>query len=165
MQIYESIVPEGLLAHVEGWAELHSEKGYTWADFASGTTGLAQTLAVANLLWPTLVEVEGYVFIVKFHAQFSPESRLHALREQFGDDKRRIERFVNAWAMTDFFRSDQFASAPELGDEALLAAFGSALQLLWTLRLQTVFPDREFVVELGENIEGEDGLAITVYEK
>lgn len=137
MQIHESIVPEALLTHVPGWSELYQEKGYRWASYATNNTGLIQTLAVANLFRPTVVEDEGCVFIGMFYR----EPHMHELREQFGDDKRRIERWVrvNAWALTDFFRSDQFASAPELGDEALLATFGNALQLLWSLHLQTVF--------------------------
>lgn len=160
MRIYESVVPESLLSHLAGWDTLR-EKGYTWADYATNTSGLAQTLSVINVLWPTVVEDEGCVFIGKFYR----ESRMGYLREHIGNDKRQIERWVNAWALTDFFRSDQFSGAPELEDDALLAAFGNALQLLWMLRLQELFPDREFVVELGENIEGEDGLAITAFEK
>jgi hypothetical protein len=160
MQIYPSLISAELLTRVAGWDDLVSN-GLSWKDLASNDVDLEHTLAVSAVFWPDIVEDEGHVFIGYFYR----EPHLDQLKLQFGADKRRIERWTNAWALADFFRGSQLADSPFSPDPVLLNAFGEALQLFWSLRLKALFPERRFQVELGENIEGEDGLTITVYEE
>ncbi len=65
------------------------------------------------------------------------------------------------WGWADFFL---LADSPSVHDDVLITAFGETLRFFWSLRLQTLFPDRKFVVEVDEGIEGERGLAITFYQ-
>jgi hypothetical protein len=89
-------------------------------------------------------------------------SRLEKLKEHFNNRKQKIERWVNAWSLADFFL---LAYTSSVEDPQLLEAFGETLRFFWSLRLQTLFPNREFIIEIGEAIEGENGLSITLYEK
>jgi hypothetical protein len=86
------------------------------------------------------------------------------VRERFGNDPSRIESWINAWALTDYFRRQQFDGDLILGDDGMLRGLGEALKLFWSLRLKTLFPTREFLVEMGDDLEGDDGLAVTFYE-
>ncbi len=166
--VYESIVSESLLTHFP------DQRGKTLMNHAANTCGIEDVLAITSLIWPTIVEEDGHVFIAEFYALDlqTPYSRdLQKLKEQFGNDKRKIERWVNAWSLPQLFFTYQRFDAGELpppsaiDDETLVEAFGEVLRFFWSLRLNLLFPQREFVIELGEGIEGESGLAITLYEK
>lgn len=124
---------------------------------AANSVGIEDTLAVSNVLWPTIVEDDGYVFVADFYNQ-----NLERLKTQFHNDKRTIERQVNAWSLADFFL---MASSPSVDSEVLITKFGEMSHFFWSLRLKTLFPEREFIVDVDENIEGERGLSITFYEK
>ena len=67
-----------------------------------------------------------------------------------------------AWSLSDFFL---LSASPSIQDDTLVDAYGNMLHFFWKLRLQTLFPEEDFVVELSEEIEGERGLAITFYKK
>jgi hypothetical protein len=158
-RVYESIVSDSLLTHFP------VQRGKTLLNHAANTSGIEDVIAITSLLWPEIAEEEGYVFIAEFYTQ-----NLHNLKERFGADKQKIERWVNAWSLPQlFFKYQQYdASEPPppsaIDDWTLVEAFGEVLQYFWSLRLKLLFPQREFVVELGEGIEGESGLAITLYE-
>jgi hypothetical protein len=150
MKVYESVVSDTLLSH------FHRQEGHTLMNHAANVCGIEETLAVASLLWPTIIEDGGYIFIAEFYTQ-----DLEQLKKQFKNIKSKIERWVNAWSLADFFL---LADSPSVHDDVLITAFGETLRFFWSLRLQTLFPDRKFVVEVDEGIEGERGLAITFYQ-
>jgi hypothetical protein len=160
MKVYESIVSDNILNHFPP----HAAK--TLMNFAANTSGIEEALAMATVFWPTIVEDDGHIFIADFYTQ-----SLEQLKVQFHHDKRKIERWVNAWSLPQFFyryhrfHADDLPSPSAIDDEALIRAFGEVLRFFWSLRLKTLFPDREFVIELGEGIEEESGLAITFSEK
>jgi hypothetical protein len=160
MKVYESIVSETLLSH------LPEPRGRTFMNHAANSYGIEEALAMASLFWPTIVEDEGHVFIAEFY-----NPGLEILKEQFHHDKRKIERWVNAWSLPEFFyryqryQSQDIPPASAIDDELVVQAFGEVLRFFWSLRLKTLFPDREFIIEVGDAIEGEAGLSITLYEK
>jgi len=151
MKTFESVVNDSLLAH------FHNPQGKTLINHAANACGIEESLAIAAVFWPKLVEVEGCVFVAEFYTQSFDD-----LMKEFQGDKTRIERWVNAWSLADFFL---LASSPSVHDDVLIEAFGETLRFFWTLRLQTLFPGEDFVVELADEIEGESGLAITFYKK
>jgi hypothetical protein len=151
MKRYESVVSDALLEHFA------QPQGQTLMNHAANTCGMEDVLATAAVMWPTIVEDEGYVFIAEFYTQ-----SLQRLKTQFQHDKRKIEKWVNAWSLADFFL---LADSPSVHDDTLITAFGETLRFFWSLRLKTLFPQRDFVVEVGEGIEGERGLAITFYQR
>jgi hypothetical protein len=151
MKVYESIVSDTLLARFS------EQRGRTLMNHAANSCGIEETLAVASVFWPCIIEDEGHVFIAEFYTQ-----QLGELRKQFQNDKRKIERWINAWSLADFFL---LAQSPSVDDDVLILAFGETLCFFWSLRLKMLFPDRDFVVELGDALEGERGLTITFYER
>ncbi len=151
MKVYDSVVSNDILQHFQ------EQQGRTLMNHAANSVGIEDTLAVSNVLWPTIVEDDGYVFVADFYNQ-----NLERLKTQFDNNKRAMERRVNAWSLADFFL---LASSPSVDSDVLITKFGEMLHFFWSLRLKMLFPEREFVVEVGENIEGERGLSITFYEK
>lgn len=151
MKIYESVVSDALLDHFS------QQQGRTLMNHAANTCGVEEVLATAALLWPVIVEDEGHVFVAEFYTQ-----SLEQLKKQFQYNKQKIERWVNAWSLADFFL---LADSPSVHNDALITAFGETLRFFWSLRLKTLFPDRDFVVEVSAGIEGERGLAITFYQQ
>ena len=159
LQIYGSLVDDDLIDRLPGWEGMRS-LGTTLPDYFTNVGTLETAVASVALFWPAIVEDGELVLLAKYYRQ----EQIPELRAQFANDRRRIERWLNACALREFFRAQQFASAPALADYELLTAFGQALQLFWSLRLKTLFPTRTFIVEVGEDIEGEDGPTITFYE-
>lgn len=151
MKIHESVVSESVFTHFQNLC------GKTLMNHAANACGIEESLAVAAVFWPKLVEIEDCVCLAEFYTQ-----PFQNLLEQFQGDKTRIERWVNAWSLADFFL---VASSPSVHDDAIITAFGETLRFFWSLRLQRVFPEKVFVVELAERIEGERGLAIPFYKK
>ncbi len=160
MKVYEGIVSEALLSHFS------EQRGRTLMNHAANSYGIEEALAMASVFWPTIVEDDGHVFIAEFYTP-----GLQVLKERFHNDKRKIERWVNAWSLPEFFYRYQRYSAHDtrppsaIDDETLVQAFGEVLRFFWSLRLKSLFPDKEFVIEVGDAIEGESGLTITFYEK
>ena len=132
----------------------------TLFQYAPHRCGLDGLLAAAQLFSPEFTEIGGCVFVTGFlHPDFD-ETDFRALEAQHRGDRTAMERWFNAWSIGALF-----LNAPQdyLEDEALLAQFAECLADFWRARLRTVFPDREMTVELGEELEGEAGLCITVY--
>ena len=83
----------------------------------------------------------------------------------------KIERWVNAWSVSEFFDRydwfypDRVNPVSQQEQDLFVHALGESIQMFWSLRLKQLFPPREFVFELGDDIEGENGLTITFYEK
>lgn len=153
INVYESIVNESILAHFS------EPKGKTLMNHAANSCGIEETLAVAAVFWPALIEIEDCIFIKDF---FSGNiENFHQLIQQFNGNKQSIERFVNAWSLADFFL---LADSPSVHDDALITMFGSVLNLFWEKRLKELFPTKNFIFEIGEAIEGERGLTITFYQ-
>ena len=151
MKIHESIVSEALLARFQ------NPSGKTLMNHAANACGIDEALASAAVFWPKLVEDEGCVFVAEF---YTPP--FDGLMEHFQGDKMRIERWVNAWSIAEMCL---LSSSPSVQDDTLISAYGDVLRFFWTLRLQTLFPEENFIVELAEGIEGENGLAITFYKE
>ena len=86
------------------------------------------------------------------------------LRSMYGPNNTNIERMFNLHRIEDLFFPQTSESIQLLNDTQLVEALGVALKRFWELRLQTLFPERTYVVELGDGI-GEDALAITFYQQ
>lgn len=155
IQYYEGAVREALLRRIPNWEDLY-EKGYRWLEYQRNRCDLAQTLAVAQLLWPPLIEVEGCVLL---NAGAGLQQSLQSLRKLYGSDLQ-VERHFNMKRLAELVVTNTDEQAALIYDDELITAFGETLATLWSLRLHNAFPDRTFRVELGEDI-GEEGLAIT----
>lgn len=121
-------------------------------------------IAAAYLFCPQIIQVKDYIFIKQFWNCSVEESieRIRRLEEQYGNDKKSIEMSVNTWSIGDFFIGD---SSEFMDNEKLIQQFGDALVYFWQIRVKELFPEKEIIVELGNDLMGEFGLCITMYEK
>ena len=122
------------------------------------------TLAAAALFCPEIVRVKGYVFIKMFLNNYHSDNELlgfvEELEKQYDYSKKKIEMEVNTGSLEDFFINDN-----SVINDDLKKTFGETLRYFWQIRLLTLFPEKAFVVELGNELMGEYGECITVYEK
>ncbi len=121
-------------------------------------------IAAAYLFCPQIIQVKDYIFIKQFWNCSTAESigRIRRLEEQYGNDKKSIEMSINTWSVGDFFVGD---SSELMDNEKLIQQFGDAIVYFWKIRVKELFPEREIIVELGDNLMGEFGLCITMYEE
>lgn len=68
---------------------------------------------------------------------------------------------VNTWSIGDFFVGD---SSELMDNKEILTQFGKAIVYFWKNSAKDLFPDRKIIVRLGNNLMGEFGLCITMYE-
>ena len=104
-----------------------------------------------------MIEVEDHYFIRAFYDDFD----INDLRKKFKNDKREIERRVNVWSVSGLFLMSYTKS---IENDAIFDEFCKVLKFFWELRFKTLFPDKKFTVELGYQLYGENGVAITVYQ-
>lgn len=121
-------------------------------------------IAAAYLFCPQIIQVKNYIFIKQFWNCSAEQSieRICRLEEQYGNDKKCIEMSVNTWSIGDFFIGD---SGECMNNEKLIQQFGDAIVYFWKIRVKELFPDREIIIELGNDLMGEFGLCVTMYEK
>lgn len=151
MKVYNSIIDKNIIKHFK------KERGDTLMNFAANTCGIEETLAIASLFCPEIIEEKGYIFISEFY-----NGGLEEIEKQFKYNKRKVEMFVNSWSLADFFLQ---ASDESVHKDEVIEEFGKVLQYFWDKRMKELFPDKEIAVELGDEIMGERGLTITVYQK
>ncbi len=121
-------------------------------------------IAAAYLFCPQVIQVKDYIFIKQFWNSNVEESieRIHILEERYGNDKKSIEMSINTWSLGDFFIGDANES---MDNEKLIQQFGEAIVYFWKNRVKELFPERKIIVELGNNLMGEFGLCVTMYEE
>ena len=123
---------------------------------AFNTCSIEQYLSVVSVLWPRIVEVNDCIFIGEFY-----NSNYQALEQQFSGDKRKIEQHVNTWSLGEFFLLSRNES---VDNDAIFDEFCEVVNFFWRLRVRELFPERRVVVETGEELNGESGVAITMYQ-
>ncbi len=121
-------------------------------------------ISAAYLFCPNIIQVKDYIFIKQFWNCDEDESieRICRLEERYGNDRKSIEMSVNTWSLGDFFIGDINQA---MDNEKIIRQFGEAIVYFWKNRVNELFPQKEVVVELGNNLMGEIGLCITMYEK
>lgn len=65
---------------------------------AANTCSIDEFLAVASILCPEVIEVNGCIFISELY-----QNNIERLEAQFENDRKKIEQFVNTWSLGDFF--------------------------------------------------------------
>ncbi|ETT62523.1 hypothetical protein MHI43_13100 [Paenibacillus sp. FSL H8-0457] len=150
MEVHKSISNNEILK------EFKNIMGVSLMNNAANTCNIEQHISVASVLWPEIVEVNDYIFISEFY-----NNNIENLEVQFNKNRKQIEQFVNSWSLYDFF----FLSVNEsINNEKILMEFGNILKFFWELRLKELYKEREVVVEIGNNIMGENGMTITLYQ-
>lgn len=149
--IHESIVAESILS------EFRNQMGKTLMNNAFNTCSIEQFLSVSSVLWPSIVEVEGCLFVQEFY-----NGGFEILQEQFDGDKKKIEQFVNTWSLGEFFL---MARDESVDNDIIFDEFCKVVKFFWTLRVRQLFPNRTVIVETGDALMGENGIAVTMYQE
>ena len=150
MKSFNSIVDASVMGH------FRDRRGSSLMNIAFNTCSIEQVLSVASVLCPEIVEVNGCIFISEFY-----NGRIDDLERQFNYDRKQIELFVNSWSLADFFLQ---SSDDSVHIDGIIEEFGKVLKYFWEKRMRELFPDRSIMVELGDEIMGERGLTITMYQ-
>lgn len=156
---YESVVNKDLIKEFGGAKECACTDLFTFALRKCSIDGI---IAAANFLCPDMVCVRGYVFIKAFLGNETNADDILRLIEDCGSDKKSVEMRVNTWSIGDFFVGSK---DPLLDNERALQAFGEVIVYFWKRRAKELFPDKNITVELGNNLEGEYGPCVTMYEE
>lgn len=139
-----------------------------WADdliqYATCKCEIDGLIAAGALFCPELIYVDGYIFVKKFLncEEDDIQNYINCLEERYEHCKREIEMSVNTWSLGDFFIGD---NSYKMDDMCILKQFGEVLCYFWKMRVDQLFPDKDIVVELDNEIMGEYGLCITMYER
>lgn len=147
---------------------IKEEIGASWCtdlqQYATYKCNIGGLIAASHLFCPKIIQVKEYVFIEKFWNCNREESleRIKMLEIQYSGDKKAIEMSVNTWSIGDFFvgETDEL-----MNNIKVLEEFGKAICYFWGQRARELFPNKNIIVELGENLMGELGLCITMYEE
>lgn len=157
VKMYNGIVNKDI------YYEFDFQRGYNL--FSHGCNGcrIEDYIAIANIFCPDIIEVDGYIFLAE---QFNTkeedaQEELERLKKHL-KNKQDIENWVNSRSIGEFFLQHEFASIYDIN---ILNEFCKILVYNWERRLKELFPERNIVVEVGNEIMGEYGLTITMYEK
>ncbi len=164
--VHNSVVKEELLEEFSSREEWNKNFDFM-AYMELNCPSLDGILSVAHTFAPRFIEYKDYIFVEDFMNRYggretSIAEKVGSLEKRFGSDRKSIEQMVNSWSIADFFVNSHDES---FSDEKLIDAFAETLRYFWQRRVVELFPDKEIVVELGEEIMGEYGLTITVYQK
>ena len=149
MKKHASIIREDIL---NDFSEI---RGKTLMNHTANSYNIEMAIGFASLYCPEVIEVEGYIFIAEFYNGDIDELKRHYA------DRKEIEMFVNSWSLTSLL-----ADCEKINYNInYIDEFAKAIQYYWQLRMRDLFPGRNLIVEIGENIMGEEGLSVTVYQK
>lgn len=158
IKIFDSIIDENIINEI---------KDADWCSdliqYATLKCKISGLIAAAYLFCPQIIQVKDYIFIKQFWNCNINESIecITKLEKQYDKNKKAIEMSVNTWSIGDFFIGD---SSELMDNEKVIQQFGNVLVYFWKRRAKEIFPEKEMIVELGNNLMGEFGLCITMYE-
>lgn len=158
IKYYNSIVKE------ETIHSFRKPKGCNLFEHACNCNSLEDVIAISHLLCPDFIQVGEYVFVSEFFKEIGEAAvnKVEKLEVRFGKNKKVIEKWVNSWSIGDLFIN---CTDESYQDEILIEQFCEIIVYNWKQRLKELFPNKRMLVEIGNEIMGELGLAITVYEE
>jgi len=144
--------------------EFEEQKGVSLFNHSANCCSIDDFLAIAYTLCPDIIEINGYIFISDlFDAEGENAlERIRRLEEQFNGDKIKIEQWVNSRSLGDFFIGSYTQS---MENDKIIDEFAKALVYFWDKRVKELFPNKNIIIEIGDEIMGELGLSITMYEQ
>lgn len=158
IKIYESIADDRIISEINNMSWCKS-----LFDYATIKCQIDGLISAGNLFCPNIIQIKEYIFIEKFWNISKDKSinYIEKLEKQYNFDKRLIEMFVNSWSIGDLFVGD---NRDLMDNIKVLKQFGNILVYFWRQRVKELFPNKDIRVYLGENLMGEYGLSITMYE-
>lgn len=158
IKYYRSIVQQEIIR------KFSKPKGCNLFEHACNCNSLEDVIAISHLLCPDFIQIGEYIFVSEFFKETGEEAinKVEKLEERFGKNKKNIEKWVNSWSIGDLFIN---CTDESYQDELLIMQFCEVLTYNWKRRINELFPNKKMIVEIGDEIMGELGLTITVYEE
>ena len=158
INVYNSIVDNKI------FDEFEVQRGITLFNHSANSNFIEDFISMSYVLCPEMIEVNGYVFIVDFFRERDNEAveKVKNLEEQFSGDREKVEQWVNSWSFGDFFIGKDCKA---MDNEKILRQFGDILVYFWSRRARELFPKKNIIVEYGDDLMGELGLSITLYQQ
>lgn len=149
--------------------------GVSFLDHFMNSTTMDVFFTCAYLLNPKLIEIEGYVFVADFFDSRKEKmtekemiDKIRRIEESQNYDKKLVEQWVNSRGFGEFFAGATNTMPVQISmmdNMKVLNQFGDILVYFWSRRVKEVFPEKNIVVEYGDNIMGEYGPTITMYQR
>lgn len=137
---------------VAGWANELEPPGNAGL-YVKYKVGVAGVVALAEVALPTLVEVDGLIFIESRFRVFSTET-FEDWKRRLGDDRAALSRVVNHFVVWDELEVE---GESDDGSDVMAAEF---IAECWRARAAADFPDRNIVVDVVEQY----GPTVVMYE-
>jgi hypothetical protein len=130
------------VSRYEQWKAVNPSDSFSWFDYAhcvlrDGQIAGDFAIAIARLVWPAFVEVQGLVFLAD---QYSDEKMSDLLGQ--GIVGQQLEYWMNLFSVDGFFSGVE--SSTQEDEEQLARILAGA----WKAKLGAEFPARDFVVEI-----------------
>ena len=149
MKKYKSIIDEKIL---NDFSEI---QGRSLMNHVANSYNIETAIGFAALFCPEIIEVDNCIFISEFY-----NGNIDELKKTYNNN-RDIEMFVNSWSLQSLVKDcGSLDHSVNYIDE-----FAKAIQYFWQIRVNLLFPNRNVVVEIGNEIMGEEGLTVTLYQK
>lgn len=149
MKKYKSIINEKIL---NDFSEI---QGRSLMNHVANSYNIEMAIGFASLFCPEIIEVDNCIFISEFY-----NGNIDELKKNY-NNTRDIEMFVNSWSLQSLIKDcESLDYSVNYIDE-----FAKAIQYFWQIRVNLLFPNRNVIVEIGNEIMGEEGLAVTLYQK
>lgn len=149
MKKYKSIINEKIL---NDFSEI---QGRSLMNHVANSYNIEMAIGFASLFCPEIIEVDNCIFISEFY-----NGNIDELKKYYNNTKD-IEMFVNSWSLQSLIKDcESLDHSVNNIDE-----FAKAIQYFWQIRVNLLFPNRNVIVEIGNEIMGEEGLAVTLYQK
>lgn len=115
---------------------------------------------VSAMFCPELIVIENSIFIKEFYGG----TNFDKLKQECDNNVTLMEKMVNTKLLGEFFLSSGYFNSLD-GEKAIALKFGNILKFFWLNWFKHNFPNKQFIIEVGENLFPEEDLAITVYQK
>ncbi|TCS96768.1 hypothetical protein EDD58_101409 [Hazenella coriacea] len=145
-----------LIKEFTEWSRVNEEH-FSWWSYVNMKADIQTALGFAKFFSPAIVELEGCLFLKD---QFS-QRRFEGWKRSCNGDSTCMEKMMNLYQLRDFFHLN-VQNEDDQQDE-LLITLGRVLEHFWSLKFKHQYPDREVIVEVFEEDDGE--LLITVFQK
>jgi hypothetical protein len=133
--------------------------GFNTFDFIHAEGLPLQALLFTRLFWPEFVEIDGMVFLKEIIEDDEDRRRLTDAFKRYDGDRRKTEESFNFVEVPQLF--GKRIGDLEDGDYRWLA---ERLAEMWRARLQLLFPDRRFLVDLIGTDDADEEVAILFYQ-
>lgn len=155
-EVIEKMRDEDLLAHFrEVKCKGQDSSGFNFFDFLHAHGSPLDALFYSRLFWPEFVEINGMVFLKETIEDDDDRGRLDEALERYDGDKTKTEQSFNLTEIPSLFGKNLAETSDE--EDLVLA---ERLAEMWQHRLQIIYPNRKFTVQLlsAEETGGEAGV-------